>query len=198
MIGKRIVIDAIGHVAGKLAGHIAKELMCGIEVVIVHAENVMFTGPIKRGVGKFNSHLNKSCSYNPLRGPFHLRSPSMHLMKVIKRKLPHRKSKGQIALKRLQVFDGCPTEYLSVEKMVCPRDKLEYTTSPIRKSYKLGDLMIKFGWKYESVVEKMNQNEEQFKIEETEKQKVKEQKIEELKKSNKFQQRVEEIMVQMA
>ncbi len=44
MFEKQIVIDGKGHLFGRLASTVAKELLCGQKIVIVRAEQVVITG----------------------------------------------------------------------------------------------------------------------------------------------------------
>lgn len=48
-----VIINAEGHVAGKLATVVAKHLLEEVPVTVIHCENVIFTGPLKRDMGRY-------------------------------------------------------------------------------------------------------------------------------------------------
>ncbi|ELQ76655.1 60S ribosomal protein L13a [Trachipleistophora hominis] len=194
---REIVINAKDHVAGKLATFVAKNILEGVPVTVVHTENIVFTGPIERGVGRFKDFLNKRKLTNPLRGPFHHRSPAMLFTRIVRRMVPKKKYKGQCALSLLTVHDSCPDDLVATQCMVCPRAMLKYTADPIRRFYYMKDLCSKFGWKYFNEVERQNVIVEEIrrKAKET-KEKIAE-KVNSIKESDKFKRRVEELMAQI-
>lgn len=155
-----LYINADKHVAGKLSTHIAKALLEGNKVTIVHCEKLVYTGPLKRGEGKFKSYLNKTRIVNPLKGQFHFREPSKFFRRTISRMVPKRFYRGQEALSRLELFDGCPKELENIIFDVCPKALLSYTADPKRKFYILGDLLKKYGWKRSEIVEEFNKEKE--------------------------------------
>lgn len=189
-----LVINASEHVAGKLASFIAKNLLEDVPITVIHAENIVFTGPIERGVGRFASFLNKRKLTNPLKGPFHHRSPSMLFQRIVSRMVPKKKRRGQCALSLLRVFDSCPEELAGTECVVCPKAMLKYTADPIRKFYYVKDLCRKYGWKYYDEVERENsvlQNIRQQKSIAKEEMIKKEN---EVRQTDKFKRRVDELL----
>lgn len=79
-----IVIDGRGHLLGRLASVIAKQLLNGDHVVVVRCEDLQQSGHFFRNKIKFLSYLRKRCNVNPARGPFHFRAPSRMLYKAVK------------------------------------------------------------------------------------------------------------------
>ena len=53
MFKRQIVVDAKGHLMGRLASYIAKELLNGQRVVIVRSEKVLISGSLFRNKTKF-------------------------------------------------------------------------------------------------------------------------------------------------
>ena len=51
MFEKEIVIDGSGHIIGRLASTVAKELLSGQKVVVVRCEALEITGSRKSGLG---------------------------------------------------------------------------------------------------------------------------------------------------
>lgn len=74
---KLVVIDGRGHLMGRLASVIAKELLMGQRVVVVRAEGIDMSGSIIKNKIKFDLFLNKKNATNPRKhGPFHEHSPA--------------------------------------------------------------------------------------------------------------------------
>ncbi len=98
------MVDAKGHLLGRLASKIAKELLIGefykhlhpiilvqhlnmhkyvgTQVVVVRCEELNVTGSLFRNRLKYMAYLQKRTNTNPARGPFHHRAPSRMLYKV--------------------------------------------------------------------------------------------------------------------
>ncbi|KAG0418510.1 60S ribosomal protein L13a [Dictyocoela roeselum] len=198
MKDKKIFIDASDHVGGKLGTFVAKKLLEHNNITVVHCENLKFTGPIHRGVGRYQDFIRKRNLVNPLKGPFHYKAPSALFRRIVKRMLPVRKVKGDQALKRLTVYDGCPRELENEIFLKCPKALLDFTADTRRKSYRLGDLCKKFGWKYDDLTKRQNaEKEERLKnkrVQEEERNKA----IEAFKKSKEFERRVEDLMARFS
>merc|ERR1711974_154483 len=77
---RRIVIDGKGHLLGRLAAIVAKELLAGQRVVVVRCEGINISGSHFRNKLKYQDFLRKRCNVNPARGPFHFRSPPYDTM----------------------------------------------------------------------------------------------------------------------
>lgn len=105
-----LVVDAEGHVVGRLASVIAKWLMEGRRVTVINAERAVFTGDkrmvldwYKRRISEWRTH------YNPEKvGPKIPRRPDRILKRVIRGMLPHKRERGRKALRRLKIFLGVP------------------------------------------------------------------------------------------
>jgi large subunit ribosomal protein L13Ae len=154
---KRIVVDCKGHLLGRLASYVAKELLLGQRIVLVRCEEVNVSGRFMRNKNKFMAFLNKRCNTNPKLGPFHYRSPAMMVWRAVRGMLPHKSVRGQIALNRLKVFDGCPPPFDKMKRMVIPDALRVMRLAPRRKYIVLKDLAAQVGWKYRSIIEKLEQ-----------------------------------------
>merc|ERR1712146_775291 len=51
---------------------------------------------------------------------FHFRAPSRIFWRVVRGMVPHKTPRGAEALKRLKVFEGVPSPYDKIKKMVVP------------------------------------------------------------------------------
>merc|ERR1711878_124761 len=95
---KPVVIDGRGHLMGRLASIVAKNILNGNKVVIVRCEGINLSGNFYRNKLKVLKFLRLRCNVKPARGPFHFRVPP-----------PYDKKKRMVvpsALKVLRVKPG--------------------------------------------------------------------------------------------
>ncbi|GFS42182.1 60S ribosomal protein L13a [Nephila pilipes] len=150
---KPIVIDARGHLLGRLAAITAKTILNGQRVTVVRCEGLNISGSFFRSKLKFLSFLRKRCNVNPARGPFHFRSPSKIFWRVVRGMLPHKTKRGAMALKRLRAYEGIPPPFDKKKRMVVPGALRVLKLHPRRKYCTVGRLSHEMGWKYQNVVE---------------------------------------------
>jgi len=123
----RTVIDASGLILGRMGSVVAKRLLLGESIVIVNAEKTVISGKRLSRVEEARVFLDIG---HPRKGPFHPRRPDQIVRRMIRGMLPRRLPKGQMALKRLRVFLGVPSEFrdvafqtiseADVSKLKCP------------------------------------------------------------------------------
>jgi len=147
-----IVVDAKGHLLGRLGAVVAKTLLLGQKVVVVRCEDINISGSFYRNKLKYLAFLRKRCNVNPARGPFHFRAPSRILWRTIRGMLPHKTKRGAAALERLKVFEGIPPPFDKVKRKVLPVAMRINCLKPRRKFCSLGRLSHEVGWKYQDVV----------------------------------------------
>ena len=152
---KPIVIDAKGHLLGRLASVLAKTLLQGQKVVVVRCEDINISGSFYRNKLKYLDFLRKRCNINPARGPFHFRAPGRILIRTVRGMLPHKLNRGQEALKRLKTFEGVPPPYDKVKKQVAPEALRVLRLKPRRKYCSVGRLSHEVGWKYQGIIKKL-------------------------------------------
>ncbi|EER08216.1 60S ribosomal protein L13A, putative [Perkinsus marinus ATCC 50983] len=157
MFAKEIVIDCRGHLLGRLASMIAKELLSGQKIVAVHCEGINISGSLFRNKLKYESFKRKHTNSNPKKGPIHFRAPSKILWRTIRGMIRHKTARGQAALDRLKVFDGMPHPYDKAPKQVIPCALKALRLKPTRKFCCLGDLSERVGWKCKSLVERLTE-----------------------------------------
>merc|ERR1719183_3304091 len=131
-----VLIDSRGHLLGRLASSIAKELLGGQHVTVVRCEEINISGNFYRNKLKFMAFLRKKHLTKPSRGQFHFRRPSKILWRTVRGMLPHKTPRGPAALR--------------VTKL-----------RPDRKFCRLGRISHELGWKYSDVVDTL---EEQRKV----------------------------------
>lgn len=152
-----IVVDGKGHLLGRLASTVAKQLLNGQKVVVVRCEALNISGEFFRNKLKYHDYLRKGTRYNPTKGPFHFRAPSRILYKAIRGMISHKTARGKAALERLKVFDGIPPPYDKKKRVVVPQALRVLRLKPGRKYTTVGKLSTSVGWKYESVVDKLEE-----------------------------------------
>uniref|UniRef100_A0A673KII0 Large ribosomal subunit protein uL13 n=1 Tax=Sinocyclocheilus rhinocerous TaxID=307959 RepID=A0A673KII0_9TELE len=132
-----LILDGRGHLLGRLAAIVAKQVLLGHKIVVVRCEGINISGNFYRNKLKYLAFLRKRMNTNPSRGPYHFRAPSRIFWRTVRGMLPHKTKRGQAALERLKVFDGIPPPY--DKTMLCPIFAL------------LGRLAHEVGWKYQAI-----------------------------------------------
>merc|ERR1712189_42520 len=150
---KPVVIDGRGHVMGRLASIVAKNILLGNKVVIVRCEGINMSGNFYRNKLKYLKFLRLRCNVKPSRGPFHFRAPSKIFWRTVRGMVPHKTERGKEAMKRLQTFEGVPPPYDKKKRMVVPSALKVLRLKPGRKFCSLGRLSHDVGWKYQDVIE---------------------------------------------
>ena len=102
------VIDATGHVVGRLSSLVAKRLLEGEEIHIVNSEKAIITGDSDRIFREYQ-RLREVGSQR--KGPFYPKMPDRILKRTVRGMLPYQKPRGRAALKRLRVYVGVPSEF---------------------------------------------------------------------------------------
>ncbi len=139
-----VVIDAQGHIAGRLSSHIAKLLLNGNRVIVVNAEKALVSGQRKSVVNDWLKKLEISSVVNPKYGPFHPRRPERILKRMVRGMLPRRKPKGLEALRRLRVYTGLPEEFGASSKTTF-QDSL--ARKPLPYYITVSQIASVLGWK---------------------------------------------------
>jgi len=152
MFEKVIVIDGFGHLIGRLASTIAKQLLNGQKIVVVRTEEINISGSLFRNKLKYACFMRKRTATNPTRGHWHFRAPSRILWRVIRGMIPHKTKRGAAALERLKVFEGVPHPFNKVKRVVVPGALKTIRLKPGRRFCKLGDLANGVGWKHQNLV----------------------------------------------
>ena len=125
---------------------------------------------------KYWAFLRKRMNTNPKKGPFHERAPSKMVARVIRGMLPHTTQRGTLAYKRLTTyvlppspspqspspslliccsFEGVPSKYNTVKRVVVPDALRVMRLKPQRKYAVLGRMAQDMGWKHKALIEKL-------------------------------------------
>jgi large subunit ribosomal protein L13Ae len=71
--------------------------------------------------------------------------------------IPHKTARGTAALERLKVFEGVPPPYDKQKRLVIPQALRVLRLAPGRKFTTLKRLSSEFGWKYQDIVERLEE-----------------------------------------
>ena len=88
MVRKLIVVDGKGHLIGRMASIVAKQLELGQKIVIVRCEQVLISGKHYRSKLNLMDYLHKRTNTQPKWGPIHQMAPSRIVWRTIKGMLP--------------------------------------------------------------------------------------------------------------
>jgi large subunit ribosomal protein L13Ae len=149
---KPLLIDARGHLMGRLSAIVAKTLLQGQRVVVLRCEGINISGNFYRNKLKYLDFLKKRMNTNPSRGPYHFRAPSKIFWRTVRGMLPHKLHRGKDAMERLKVYEGIPPPYDKQKRVVVPSALRVLRLKPRRKYCQLSRLSHEVGWKYQEVV----------------------------------------------
>ena len=149
---KAVCIDGRGHLLGRLASIVAKQILNGQHVTVVRCEEMNASGSLYRNKLKYQAFRRKRTNSNPKHGPFHYRAPSKIFWRTVRGMVPHKTARGAAALDRLKVFEGIPEEQEKTKRMVVPQALRVLRLKPFRSYCKLGDLSALVGWKHQALV----------------------------------------------
>jgi len=152
-----VVIDGKGHLLGRLASTVAKQLLNGQKIVIVRCEALNISGEFFRNKLKYHAYLRKATRFNKTHGPFHFRAPSRIFYKAVRGMVAHKTARGKAAMNRLKVFEGIPPPYDTKKRMVVPQALRVLRLKPGRKYCTVGRLSSEFGWNYGEVVSRLEE-----------------------------------------
>ena len=140
---KPIVVDATGHIAGRLASNVAKLLLKGNRVSIVNCENIMISGNRSNIIKEYRDFLEISSILHPKHGPFHPRRPDTIITRMIRGMLPRDKPSGIAAHKKLRAYIGVPKEVKPFEKIQFEKAKITRSSANYTTMGSLGKVI---GW----------------------------------------------------
>ncbi len=105
-----MIINAEGHILGRLCTFVAKKALLGEDVIVVNAEKAVISGNKDVIFRKELEKLKIRNLGNPRKGPFHQKRPDRFVRRSIRGMLPWKKSRGREAFKRVMVYIGIPEE----------------------------------------------------------------------------------------
>ncbi|NLK25864.1 MAG: 50S ribosomal protein L13 [Euryarchaeota archaeon] len=109
-----VIIDAEGHVLGRLSTYIAKRLLDGDKVIVVNAEKAVITGSRSEVFTRYHAKHKRGVQN---RGPFFPKRADLILKRTVRGMIPFRTSRGREIYRNLLVYVGVPKELASTEMM---------------------------------------------------------------------------------
>ncbi|EPQ31106.1 uncharacterized protein PFL1_01295 [Pseudozyma flocculosa PF-1] len=153
---KPYLVDGKGHLLGRLASVLAKQILSGQKVTVVRCELINVSGSFFRNKLRYHAYLNKRHLVNPTKsGPFHERAPSRILYKAVRGMVPHKTARGAAALQRLKLYEGMPPPYERQKKMVIPAALRVLRLKPGRKYATIKRISHEVGWSHQATVDKL-------------------------------------------
>ena len=107
------VIDAKGHILGRLASNVAERIMDGEEIVILNAESVIITGTKEMVFADFKAKVDRG---QIRKGPYYPRRADLLLKRTIRGMIPWTTTSGREAYRRIHAFVGSPEQFNDVVK----------------------------------------------------------------------------------
>jgi large subunit ribosomal protein L13 len=105
-----VVVDASGLILGRAASLIAKRLLNGESIVVVNAEKAVVTGSRARVIAFYTAARARGSVRS---GPHFPRYPDRIFRRTVRGMVPHLKTRGKLAMDRLEVHIGVPASYRS-------------------------------------------------------------------------------------
>jgi large subunit ribosomal protein L13 len=109
-----VIINAQGHVLGRLSTYVAKRLLNGDEVIVVNAEMAVITGSRDE---IFNRYYGKYKRGKIINGPFFPKRADLIMKRTVRGMIPFKNPHGREVYRNLKVFVGVPKELASAEMM---------------------------------------------------------------------------------
>ncbi len=122
-----IVIDATDLIVGRLATFVAKKALLGEEVRVVNTEKAIITGNKAQVFEKFKSLREKG---EPFHGPFYPTKCEAIMKRIIRGMLPHKKTRGREALKRVKCYNKVPFELKETETITIESANVSKLSNP--------------------------------------------------------------------
>lgn len=101
------VIDGSNHIMGRLATHVAKQLLNGEDVTVTNAENLIITG---RRDSILEDYKHRRKIGKTRKGPFYPRMPDRLFKRTVRGMIPYQEPRGKTAYRKLKVYVGVPKE----------------------------------------------------------------------------------------
>lgn len=121
------VYNAEGLIIGRLASHVAKDALLGIEVKVVNCEKAIISGAKANTLER--EHTKRNRKGYPLKSQTHSRLPDRFVRRIIRGMLPWKETRGKDAYRRILCYIGLPTELSAETLITLPKEsKTKLTT----------------------------------------------------------------------
>lgn len=116
-----LIVDGKNAILGRLASYAAKQLLLGKEIAIVNSEKIVVSGNSRSIIEEYKEMRRRGGS--SLRGPFFPKKPEIIVKRTIRGMLPHKRGRGEEALKRVKCYEGIPEEFKDSKKIISGKEK---------------------------------------------------------------------------
>ncbi|MBI0583058.1 MAG: 50S ribosomal protein L13 [Methanomassiliicoccus sp.] len=107
-----IIINAEGHILGRLSTNVAKRLLNGEDVIVVNAEKAIITGNRDMVFDNYTAKHNRGKQIN---GPFFPKRADLILKRTVRGMIPFKSPRGREVYRHLKVFVGVPKDLESAK-----------------------------------------------------------------------------------
>eukprot|EP01002_Notosolenus_urceolatus_P001650 NODE_1428_length_1420_cov_109.349380_g1188_i0.p1 GENE.NODE_1428_length_1420_cov_109.349380_g1188_i0~~NODE_1428_length_1420_cov_109.349380_g1188_i0.p1 ORF type:complete len:216 (+),score=87.21 NODE_1428_length_1420_cov_109.349380_g1188_i0:103-750(+) len=149
------IINGNGHLFGRLASVVAKQLLRGERITVLRAEGINISGKFHRTKTNWMKWHHKKVLTNPKKGPFHWRTPGHMFTRCVRGMIPYNTRRGAWCMRRLKVLEGVPRPFDTKKAYVVPRALRKMRLNPARKFSTLGRLAHEVGWKHQDTVARL-------------------------------------------
>ncbi len=116
------VINAEGHILGRLSSVVAKRLLRGEKIVVVNAEKAVVTGDKHMVFSRYKEKYDRGSKE---KGPYFPRHPERIFKRTVRGMLPWKSRRGREAFRNLRVFMGVPEQLMGKQLEVVEDAMLE-------------------------------------------------------------------------
>lgn len=138
-----LYIDAENAIFGRIGAYIAKRAMLGDTVKVMNCEKAIISGSKENTIKKY--HYLKFDMGTPKKGPFYSKMPDRFMRRLIRGMIPHKKTKGWEAYKRIMCYIGVPAEFKN-QKLIKIQEADVSRLKTLRKVY-IGEVCKALGQK---------------------------------------------------
>lgn len=138
-----LYIDGENAILGRMGSYAAKRAMLGDTVKILNCEKIVISGSKESTVEKYHKlYIDMG---TPKKGPFYSRMPDRFVRRILRGMLPHKKTKGWDAYKRIMCYIGVPAEFKN-QKLIKIKEADVSRLKTLKKAY-VGEVCRAIGQK---------------------------------------------------
>jgi len=103
-----MIIDGKDSILGRVGTYVAKQALLGNKVDVINCEECIVGGKKDAIIGDYLRRLHRKA---PTKGPYFYRRPDMFVKRTIRGMLPHKRTRGREAFKRIRCHIGVPDNF---------------------------------------------------------------------------------------
>lgn len=137
------IYNGEGLILGRLASFVAKDLLLGEDVNVVHCEKIVISGAKADTLARQKQRRERKG--HPDRSQSISRLPELFVKRSIRGMLPWRQARGRDAYKHLKCYRGLPASFLSEQLITLPKESVRKL--PTLKHLTVGEICVQLGGK---------------------------------------------------